>query len=190
MKLLPVASAVGLALSAVSAYGQAPNVTYQFQIVTETLHTSSGVELVCGPPNGPPCANSIGRLTLTNKAFTGHTAQLSTETNPITNDGLVSFVQSVAPGSIVLNWPPSPVPGYPNQYVGTDAVFDLTVYGGELSGNISIYNSSVPFQAHISCALSMQGIDGNWSGTWGCSPDPGQTFYAFTAFPVMQIVRH
>jgi hypothetical protein len=60
------------------------------------------------------------------------------------------------------------------------ADMDLEIEDGELSGLIQV---EFTVGEAVSCDLTMQGIDGNWSGQWHCLDPANPPLFAFTAIP-------
>jgi hypothetical protein len=185
--LSSVSVAAGVLGVATPGSTQPPNVVYQFQVMTESLRTlpnappgfyiqceSPTVQCTVTPGNAPYL---LGILTLTHKAFSSHEAQLTTETNPPTDDsGVVSFAAQ-QPSPIYLSVPfTNALQAYFAKYT-----FDLAIVGGELGGTIDIEDLAGVNGTGHGCQLSMNGIDGHWAGFWWCAfPNP-QPIHAFTA---------
>jgi hypothetical protein len=169
-----------LALAAPALAGPS-DIVYQFEVQT----SSEENEITClETPSCPITPDKVpyllGLLKLTHAALTQHVAQVTTETNPPVDDGRVVSFDFTA-----LGCDPAKQPSCPNEFqfppvsgLAVRYTFDLHIHGGQLGGNIDIVAAEC-------CALSMQGEDGHWSGTWS----EREFEHAFTAIVTRQNER-
>ena len=138
------------------------------------------VEVVAIPPK-----DIFATLVLTHEAVKEHEATLSvpppSPPGPVVDKGVVSFTVNAIPtppggGAKTFN--------YPFDQKGTGGIpfdaMDLEIVDGELSGSIQM---GAAFGEAVSCDLTMQGTDGNWSGQWQCFFGFSEELFAFTAIP-------
>jgi len=167
-----IASAALLLSSAAASTSAAPpDVVYQFEVRTETLR-SFPCEINPSQPNctvrpNPAAPYPLGRLTITHKAFSNREAQWSNASSPVANSGIVSWAfegfDQFGTGPMIAMFnqrlsEPSTDPADRHRFT-----FDVDIHGGELSGMIDVTEAVLG-----GCGLTMQGTDGNWSGSWFC----------------------
>jgi len=164
-----------------SVAAQPPDIVFQFEAVTSEIIEDFWVPKPRTLPDNVPY--QLGLLTLTGAASRQHSAQYSTETNPITDDKRVVSFAFTGSGcnpatnkgscSPMMWWPPRvPVAMWQQETLPARVTIDVQLQRGGLGGTIDITNP-----VSHSCELHMTGISGHWSGTWGC----GRVEHAFTA---------
>jgi len=151
---------------------------YQVIVQNETLCTPAFCASDCAISEGR-VPYLLAELTITHKGFAAHRVQWSNMTDPVTDDGEVVSFESKTAGTALLTVPlvyPNYCPPEPPAFS-----FDLGIVGKGLGGSIVVQDIC---QHGDGCALSMNGTDGNWSGTWWCGSARTASLHSFTAMIV------
>jgi len=156
---------------------QPPNQIYQVIVQGETLRTPAFCESDC-TISETRVPYLLAELTITRTGLAAHRAQWSNMTDPMTDDGEVVSFESKTARTALLTVPFV----YPNYCPPEPAAFsfDLSI-GNGLGGSILVQDVC---QHADGCVLSMNGVDGNWSGTWWCGSARTASLHSFTAMIV------